>query len=55
LIECFALRGLAHDLDDLRNDIAPVAAGGVLEQIPNCRMDRYLSIVGAGEISIVIV
>jgi hypothetical protein len=49
------LRGLAHDLDDFRNDIAPVAASGAPEQIPNCRLDRYPSIVVAGKIPIVFV
>jgi hypothetical protein len=49
------LRGISHDLDNLRNDIAPVAASGAPEQIPNCRVDRYLSIVIAGKIPIVIV
>jgi hypothetical protein len=49
------LRSLAHDLDDLRNDIAPVAASGAPEQIPNCRVDRHLGIVVAGKIPIVFV
>jgi len=49
------LRGLAHDLDDLRNDIAPVAASGALEQIPNRRADRHLGIVVASKIPIVFV
>jgi hypothetical protein len=46
---------LAHDLYDLGNDIAPIAADGGPEQIANRSVDRYLGISVAGKIPIVIV
>jgi hypothetical protein len=38
------LRGLAHDLYNLGNHIAPIAADGGPEQISNRSVDRYLGI-----------
>jgi hypothetical protein len=36
-------------IDDLRNYIAPVAASGAIEQIANCRVDRYFRVIVAGK------
>jgi hypothetical protein len=48
-------RYLVHDLDDIPHDITAVAAGGALEQIANRRANLCLSIIGAGEIPIVLI
>jgi hypothetical protein len=48
-------RYLVHNLDDFSHDIAAVATGGALEQIVNRRADCHLSIIGAGEIPIVLI
>jgi hypothetical protein len=48
-------RYLVHNPYDFSRDIAAVATGGAFEQILDCRADCHLSIVGAGEIPIVLI
>src|SRR5262249_25564948 len=44
---CQAARYLAHNFNDLPNNIAAVVSGSALEQIPNRRADCRLGVLGA--------